>query len=70
MALENGGEKMKAGVQTTEFWMTILTNIVSIVGALQGVISPEIAAIIVSIANGIYGVLRTIAKKTDKPVTP
>ncbi len=53
---------MSEGLKTTEFWMTILTNIVTIVGSLTGVIPAQVAAIIIAAANGIYGVLRVITK--------
>lgn len=54
---------VKTGWKTTEFWMTIMTNVVTVVQALNGVIPPETAAIILAVANGLYGVLRTITKK-------
>lgn len=54
---------IKPGYKTTEFWLTTLTNISAIVGSLNGLISPDLAAIIVAVANGIYGVVRAIAKK-------
>ena len=54
---------MKTGIKTTEFWLTILANVVAVVGALQGVIPAETAAIIIAALNAVYGFLRTIAKK-------
>lgn len=58
----------KSGWRTTEFWLVIVSNLLTIAGALQGVIGAETAAVIVAVLNGIYGVLRTIAKK-DLTVT-
>lgn len=57
----------KAGWKTSEFYLTILTNVITIVGSLQGVIPPQTAAIILAVANGIYGLLRTIAKGQPSP---
>lgn len=57
----------KPGYLTTEFWMTILTNIVTLVGALKGVIPDQAAAIILASANGIYGVVRAITKQGASP---
>ena len=37
---------MKSGYKTTEFWLTVCTNIITVVGALQGVLSAETAAIV------------------------
>lgn len=51
------------GYKTTEFYLTLLTNIVTIVGTLKGVIPEHIGATIIAAANGLYGVLRTFAKK-------
>lgn len=56
-------EGTKPGYKTTEFWLNILTNIITIVGTLKGVIPEQTAAIIIASANGIYGVVRAIAKK-------
>lgn len=58
---------MSEGIKTTEFWMTILTNIVSLVGGLSGMIPAEVSAIIIAVANGVYGILRVITK--SKAVT-
>lgn len=52
----------KPGWKTTEFYLTLLTNLVAIVGALKGVIPDHVATIIVAVANGSYGVVRAITK--------
>ena len=59
---------MKRGIFTTEFWLVILTNIITIVGALKGVIPGEWAAGILGIANTVYGILRSFVKAS--PNTP
>lgn len=60
----NGGSmQIKSGWQTSEFWLTLLTNVVTIVQTLHGVVPPDVAAIIIASANGIYGIIRAIAKK-------
>lgn len=53
----------KAGYKTTEFWLTLTTNVIAVVEALKGVIPPETALVIMAVLNGIYTTLRTIAKK-------
>ena len=53
---------MKEGIKSTEFWLTLLTNVTALVGSLQGVIPPEVGAIVVAVANGVYGILRSIVK--------
>ena len=56
----------KPGVQTTEFWLTLLSNAAAVVGALKGVIPPETAAIIMAVINSVYSTLRTLAKQEPK----
>lgn len=56
-------ENKKPGWKTTEFYMTLLTNIITVVGTLKNIIPADTAAVIIAVANGIYGVLRTVAKK-------
>lgn len=52
----------KPGYKTTEFYLTLLTNVVAIVGAMKGIIPDQVATIIVASANGIYGIVRAITK--------
>ena len=56
---------MRPGYKTTEFWLTILSNLSTIIGALTGVIPPEKAAIIIAAINAIYGFLRTVTKSIE-----
>ena len=61
-------QKVKPGWKTTEFWMTIATNVVTVAGALKGLIPDDKAALIVAIANAVYGVARALTKATaDTP---
>ena len=53
----------RAGWKTTEFWLIVVSNLLAITGTLKGVIPADTGAIIIASLNGIYGVLRTIAKK-------
>lgn len=53
----------KPGWKTTEFWLTVLgTNIPTLIGAISGVIPPKIAAVVLAVANGVYGLIRAITK--------
>lgn len=61
---------MKAGHKTTEFWLTIVSNLITIAGALQGMIDGKTAAVILAVLNGVYTVLRTIAKSGTETVSP
>ena len=64
--------KVKSGYKTTEFWMTIISQLLTLAGALQGVIDPKTAALIIAGLNAIYGFLRTLAKAgtTTNPEAP
>lgn len=59
--------KVKDGYKTTEFWMTIVSQLLAVVGALSNVIDAKTAAVVVTVLNAVYAVLRTLAK-TPEPV--
>lgn len=56
---------MKAGIKTTEFWLTVITNLLAVIGVLEGVLPAPTAAVILAVLNGIYGVLRALQKTPD-----
>ena len=56
---------LKEGYKSTEFWLVVVSNLVNIVGALNGVIKPDTAAIILTILNAMYAILRTLVKNPD-----
>lgn len=53
---------MKPGIQTTEFWVTALTDVGIIAAALQGSLPPKWAAVAASVANVAYAISRGLAK--------
>lgn len=53
------------GIQTTEFALTLVVNIASIIGSVSGIIPASWALIAMTVINSIYGVLRTIVKIND-----
>lgn len=55
----------KPGYQTTEFWLTLVGNLINVVGMFKGVIPPGIAAIVVAVLNGIYTIVRGFVKSSD-----
>jgi len=56
---------MKAGIKTTEFWLTVVANLLIVVGALEQIIPADVAAVIVAVLNGVYGVLRALVKQPE-----
>lgn len=55
--------EVKPGFKTTEFWLTIATNVAAVVSTVAGALPPEKAGILMAIANGIYAATRAFAKK-------
>ena len=63
-------EKMngpKPGYKTTEFWLTLLGNLVTIVGNLKGIIPGQAAAIALVVLDGVYGIMRGLVKINAPP---
>lgn len=56
---------IKPGYRTTEFWMTVATNLIAIIGTLKGVIPEDKAAIALAIANGVYAIARSLVKSGE-----
>lgn len=63
VVMSEDAKVVKPGWKTTEFWLTALAEIGTLIGALRGVIPAETAGIIIAIQTAIYNILRTIAKK-------
>jgi len=57
----------KPGVSTTEFWLSMLTQIGTVAAAAAGACSPEVAAILVMVSNGAFGLSRGLAKGGVQP---
>jgi len=57
------------GITTTEFALTCVVNVASLVGSLTGIIPPTIAIYVIAGINAIYGILRTIVKVNDPSYT-
>lgn len=58
------GVIVKKGVATTEFWMTVIFDLLAIVMTVLGVVEPEVAAKIMLVLNGFYMTSRTLVKFT------
>jgi hypothetical protein len=50
------------GVRTTEFWITVATNVGVVAAASTGVLSPKYAAIASTVSVAAYNVARGLAK--------
>ena len=54
---------MKAGLYTTEFWVTVLTDVGLVASASAGALPAKWAAIAAAVANVAYAVSRGLAKQ-------
>lgn len=53
------------GIETTEFVLTCVVNVASLVGSLSGIIPATTAIYVIAAINAVYGILRTIVKVND-----
>lgn len=53
------------GITTTEFILTCVVNVASLLGAFSGLIPATIAVYVIAGINAVYGILRTIVKVND-----
>lgn len=60
----------KPAYHTTEFWLTILTNVAVIAAMMLNKISAELALGFLAGGNGLYTIGRGIAKSSNPPTPP
>lgn len=53
---------VKSGWKTTEFWVAIVGNLITVVSVAQGVLPAKYAVVAGSVLNGLYFVSRGLAK--------
>lgn len=53
---------MRPGHRTTEFWITVATEVGVLVSALAGALPPKWAAVAAAVANVAYAISRGLAK--------
>lgn len=59
---------MSAGVRTTEFWITVATDLGIVGSALAGALPPKWAAVAAAVANVAYAISRGLAKQGTTPI--
>lgn len=55
----------KPGWKTSEFWLTAITNVIGVVGALKGIIPANYATIALTVLNSVYAIVRSFVKTSD-----
>lgn len=53
---------MKKGIYTTEFWLTVITTVITLVNSFAGYIPANVAVIVSAILTAVYEISRTIVK--------
>lgn len=53
----------KPGIRTTEFWITVATDVALLATAIQGSLSPKWAAIASAVSVAAYSIARGLAKQ-------
>jgi len=56
--------KMKKGIKTTEFWLTVIGIIGTLIPMLSGMIEPKTWSIISAVLIGLYTIARAYVKST------
>jgi hypothetical protein len=54
---------LKPGIRTTEFWVTVATEVGIVAAALAGNLSPRYAALATAVSGAAYALARGLAKK-------
>jgi hypothetical protein len=57
--------KMKSGIQTTEFWLSLVSIVGTAYTALQGFIPPELSIKVIAILVVAYTLVRTLLKAAE-----
>jgi len=53
---------VEPGEKTTEFWLTIVSVVASVLGGISGILPPSWAAIATSLSVALYSISRGLAK--------
>lgn len=61
---------MKVGWKTTEFYVTVLTDVGLVAAALGGVLSPKWAAMAAGVAQAAYAISRGLTKQGSGAASP
>ena len=55
----------KPGWKTTEFWLTVVANLLTVATVAKGMMKPDVAAVTLAVLNGAYATLRSLVKQPD-----
>jgi len=55
----------KPGYRTTEFWLTLVSNVASVLAMVSGVLPPKYGVPVMAVSNMLYAILRTLVKEPN-----
>jgi hypothetical protein len=58
---------MKPGYKTTEFWLTVATDLAALGSTLAGALPPRWAGLVATVSTGLYALARGWAKSAPPP---
>jgi hypothetical protein len=64
--------QIKAGWKTSEFWMTLLTNVIGMLGMAKGIVPSQDVPYVVmalTVLNSVYTIARTFIKQAAPMTT-
>lgn len=61
---------LKSGWKKVSFWLSVLSTLLSVAGALSGVIPPNVSVIINTVLTAFYNVLRGLDKSGEPGIRP
>jgi hypothetical protein len=68
----NQMNQVKPGWQCSEFWLTLMTNLIGVLGMAKGVVPPQYqgyVAVALVVLNGVYTTARTLVKNQASTTT-
>lgn len=63
-------QELKRGWKKISFWISVVSTLLSLLGALSGVIPPNLSVIINTVLTAFYNVLRGLDKASEPGVRP
>ena len=70
LKLIDGVKQFKSGYKTVTFWMTLLSGVLTLVGALKGFIPPEAALVVTVVLTAFYNFIRGFEKMDQNALRP
>jgi hypothetical protein len=68
MMAEN--KEVKPGFMTTEFWLVVVTNLITVMQSLQGQIDAKWVVFALAGLNGVYAFIRALVKANSDNTKP